>query len=499
MGNETSSLNGSSNKSMEELQKQILENQLEIQRIQINNLQNNNNNNNNTQNNNNTINLASIFSNQQLQQEIARNPQKKIALLENILKNNSVSLSQQHRVKINQMLLETKREFQQIEYQKNNNQNNNIMRTNIGTRKQYRSKKEIAQSRRQEALTREALSKNYTSEAEEEEARFKIEEEKRRREFYERQRQRRFEYEAKLNQLKVDKVNSLRLFNLNENFTMDELKKAYRKVALRTHPDRPGGNKEKFQLVTTCYFSLIENLKMRSQDKTFDRLRNDSRDYFEEQNRLSQKYRSSGKNPRPLFNKDDKQFNSKMFNKVFEENKLYDPNEEGYEDWLKNADDTPAPKVFSNKFNIDVFNNTFNNYKDTTTSQEIIEYKEPQALVSCNNIQYTDIDQTKKKDYTKSAETSNELGYSDLKSAYTKTNNLVNPNHVKVKHYRNIDDLEQDRSNISFEMSPEQLRQQAIQKQQEEEEEYRRLQRIQQRDYMTENHYNEMHMKMIGN
>lgn len=495
MGNESSSLNGTTNKSMDDLQKQILENQLEIQRIQINNLQsnsNNTNNNNNNNTNNNSINLAAIFSNPQLQQEIGKNPQKKIALLENILNNHSSSLSQQHRVKINQMLLETKREFQQ-------NQSQNFMRTNIGTQKQYRSKMEIAQSRRQDAITREALSKNYASEAEEEEARFKIEEDKRRRLFYERQRQRRFEYEAKLKQLKVDNVNSLRLFNLNENFTMDELKKAYRKIALRTHPDRPGGNKEKFQLVTTCYFSLMENLKMRSQNNTFDRLRNDSRDYFDEQNRLSQKYRSNGKKSSPLFNKDDKQFNSKMFNKVFEENKLYDPNEEGYDDWLKNADDTPAPKVFSNKFNIDVFNNTFNDYKDTSTSHEIVEYKEPQALVSCNKMQYTDIDQSKKQNYTKSAETNNELGYSDLKSAYTKTNNLVNPNNVKIKQYRDIDELEHDRSNISFQMTPEQMRQQAIQQQQEEEEEYRRQQRIQQRDYMTENHYNNMHMKMIGN
>ncbi len=519
MGNESSSLNGTTNKSMDVLQKQILENQLEIQRIQINNLQSNNSNNNNSSSNNSnnsnsSLNLAAIFSNPQLQLEIGKNPQKKIALLENILNNHSSSLSQQHRVKINQMLLETKREFQQKqEYQQlqyhnnsnnhnhieNHNQNHNIMRTNIGTQKQNRSKMEIAQSRRQDALTREGLSKNYSSEAEEEEARFKIEEDKRRHIFYEKQRQRRFEYEAKLKQLSVDKVNSLRLFNLNENFTIDELKKAYRKIALRTHPDRPGGNKEKFQLVTTCYFSLMENLKMRSQDKTFDRLRNDSRDYFDEQNKLSQKYRSNGKNPKPLLNKDDKKFNSKMFNKVFEENKLYDPNEEGYEDWLKNADDTPAPKVFSNKFNIDVFNNTFNDYKDTTTSQEIIEYKEPQALVSCNNIQYTDIDQSKKKDYTKSAEKSSELGYSDLKSAYTKTNNLVNPNNVKIKQYRDIDELENDRSNISFQMTPEQLRQQAIQQQQEEEEEYRRQQRIQQRDYMTENHYNDIHAKMIGN
>jgi len=511
MGNESSNLSGSgNNQSMDTLQKQILENQLEIQRIQINNLQSNNkssNQSNNNQNNNNTLDLGAIFSNPQLQYEIGKHPQKKIALLENILNNHSSSLSQQQSVKINQMLLETKQEFvqkqqqlqqQQLQYN-NQQQQQNFMQTNIGTQKQNRSKMEIAQSRRKEASTREALSTHYTSDADEEEARFKIEEDKRRHIFYEKQRQRRFEYDAKLKQLTVNNVNALRLFLLNENFTLDELKRAYKKMALRTHPDRPNGNKEKFQLVTTCYFSLMENLKMRSQDKTFDRLRNDSRDYFDEQNKLSQKYRSGDKNPSPLFNKEDKQFNGKMFNKVFEDNKLYDPSEEGYDDWLKNGDDTQAPKVFSNKFNIDVFNNTFNDYKDTSTSQEIIEYKEPQALISCNKMQYTDIDQQGKKDFTKSAENMNDLSYCDLKSAYTKQNNLVNPNSVKIKQYRDIDELEHDRSNISFDMTPEQYRQKAIEKQHEEEEEYRRQQRIQQRDHMTENHYNDMHSKMIGN
>ena len=137
MGNESSSLNGTTNKSMDVLQKQILENQLEIQRIQINNLQSNNSNNNNSSSNNSnnsnsSLNLAAIFSNPQLQQEIGKNPQKKIALLENILNNHSSSLSQQHRVKINQMLLETKREFQQkqeyqqLQYHNNSNNHNHI-------------------------------------------------------------------------------------------------------------------------------------------------------------------------------------------------------------------------------------------------------------------------------------------------------------------------------------------------------------------------------------
>ena len=259
---------------------------------------------------------------------------------------------------------------------------------------------------------------------------------------------------------------------------MDDLKRSYKKVALRTHPDRPGGNKEKFQIVTKCYFALIEDLKKREEDKTFDRLRDDSRNYYQERTKLSKKYKE---NKNGLLNPKEKNFNSKLFNKIFDDNKLYDPNEEGYDDWFKNeTDDTAPPKVFSNKFNIDVFNNTFNGYKDENASTEIIEYKDPQAMVSSNTMAHTDIDSQRKGDYSKAPEASNQLGYTDLKSAYTKTNNLINPNNVKIKQYRNVDEYEHERSNISFQMTPEQLQQQALQEKQE------------------ENHYNSMHQKMLG-
>jgi curved DNA-binding protein CbpA len=489
MGNESSSMNG--NSGMDDLQKQILENQLEIQRIQIQNLQTQSS----DQSSKQPFNLARIFNNPQVQQQIANNPQKKLELLHKVLQNYNSQLSSEQTIKINQIIQETKQEIHNTQ-----STHSQFLTTNVGTRNQNRTQTEIAQSRRQTSMNVEQLSKNFTSEDDEEEARYRLEEQRRRDIFYERQRQRKFEYEAKLKQLDSDKINSLRLFQLNENYSLDELKNAYRKLALRTHPDRPNGNKEKFQVVTTCYFSLIEKLKLRQKEASFDRMRHDSRDYFKEQNDLSQKYTSKKSNvDNPMFNKNDKKFNGKMFNKIFDENKLYDSNEEGYDDWLKNGDDTPQPKVFSNKFNIDVFNNTFSDSKDTSSSQEIIEYKEPQALVSCNNIQYTDIDQSGKKNFTKSSDNNNDLGYSDLKSAYTKTNNLINPNNVNIKQYRNIDELEQDRSNISFEQTPEQIRQNAILQQIEQEEEFQRKQRIQQRDNITESHYNQVHQRMIGN
>ena len=47
-------------------------------------------------------------------------------------------------------------------------------------------------------------------------------------------------------------------------------------------------------------------------------------------------------------------------------------------------------------------------------------------------------------------------------------------------------------------MTPEQLREQAIQQQIEQQREEERLQRIQERDSMTENHYNNLHQRMLG-
>ena len=263
MGNESSSMNGNGTGGMDDLQKQILENQLEIQRIQIQNLQTNSNN----QTNNQSFNLSQIFNNPQVQQQIASNPQKKLELLYKVLQTYNHLLSTEQTIKINQIIQETKQEI----YQSHNSlqppiqqsQQSQFLATNIGTQKQNRTKTEIAQSRRQTSMNVEQLSKNFTSEDDEEEARYRVEEQRRRDAFYERQRQRKFEYESKLKQLDSDKINSLRLFQLNENYTLDDLKTAYRKLALRTHPDRPNGNKEKFQVVTTCYFALIEKLKLR--------------------------------------------------------------------------------------------------------------------------------------------------------------------------------------------------------------------------------------------
>ena len=260
MGNETSNLsNKSEEDSIKLLQQQILSNQLEIQRIQLNNLQNGQNANqyNNLNQNinknqlNNSISNNPIFTNSALQREISKNPGMKRQLLTQILQQYQHQMSQQQIAKVNQMLRQTmiQNEREQQLHQL----------TNIGTTSQVPNDRQLM--RQQQVNDVSTLSSHYRTSAEKEEAEFKLAQKRREAEFKEKQRQRRLQYEANLAQLQKDNVDALRLFNLNNNYTFDELKKSYRTLAIKTHPDRPNGSKEKFQLVTQMLFIIGRKIK----------------------------------------------------------------------------------------------------------------------------------------------------------------------------------------------------------------------------------------------
>lgn len=51
---------------------------------------------------------------------------------------------------------------------------------------------------------------------------------------------------------------------LDENASNDEIKKAFRKLAMQHHPDKKGGNKEKFQEINEAY-GVIGDEKKRAQ------------------------------------------------------------------------------------------------------------------------------------------------------------------------------------------------------------------------------------------
>lgn len=471
MGNENSTQNKNNNEFVNQLQQQILQNQIEIQKLQIDNLQKNKTLNQNQQPNiyNNNPATNAIFNNPTLQAEIRRNPHMKKKLLQQILIEHGNAITHQQKQKINSILLELENERQ------------GKMITNIGTQSFDNTQRNIMTTTQNNNY--QNLSQNFQNDEERAKREFEIQQQRLKEQYQEAQRRRKLQYEMKMQEMISNLSEARRLFQLNQKFTLDQLKTSYKKLAMKTHPDRPSGSQKKFQFVTKCYFLLLEQLKKEEEDKTFTDLKQGSKNYINTQNENKKVSKSS--------------FNLKLFNKIFEENKIYDENEEGYQDWLKNDGQNKQPELFSDKFNLDVFNNTFNKHKTDDPNSQIVEYKEPEALVSCESLNFTTLDGGKKGSFNKWKEQKNDLEYSDLKSAYT-NGNLINPNAVSYRTYKNVDELERTRANVSYQMTPEEMAKEEAIKRYEAEQEEKRLQRLRQRDNLMSDHYRNVHERLLG-
>jgi DnaJ family protein A protein 2 len=64
----------------------------------------------------------------------------------------------------------------------------------------------------------------------------------------------------------VDNKKFYDLLGVEKNATFDQIKKAYRKLALKEHPDK-GGDAEKFKLITNAYEVLSDKDKRELYDQ----------------------------------------------------------------------------------------------------------------------------------------------------------------------------------------------------------------------------------------
>jgi hypothetical protein len=266
--------------------------------------------------------------------------------------------------------------------------------------------------------------------------------------------------------------------------------------------------------------SLLEKLKG-CEERSFDELKKGSRDYIKSQPGGSSdlyrtaKFKGADADQKQLttgevIDLNATSFNVKLFNKVYEANKLWDPNDDGYDDWFRKGDVddiVKAPPVFSNKFNIDVFNATFGDWKGQVdqyrkqqdSAGQIMEYKEPRALINTSTA-WTLVDAGQKiNDFTKPADQAGSLGYTDLKLAYSGNCDMINPATADIREsYRSIDDLKRTRENISYVMSPQDMAREEARKYAELKAEEDRLDRLRNHERIQANHYSAMHERMLG-
>ena len=195
---------------------------------------------------------------------------------------------------------------------------------------------------------------------------------------------------------------------------------------------------------------------------------------------------------------DKDNFNLNKFNKVFTDYKIDDVNDDGYGHMMSNdtsnieKDKTLKPR---SNFSLNSFNDEFSNNKQQNQSHDIIEYKEPEALMS-NNLGYSDLGGDKPGDYSNSANAS--IQYTDYKKAHITDNTLIDPSNVKYKEFKNVNDLKMARSRVRHTMTPEETRYQEMKQNEEKQREQLRQTRLKDYDYNVETQFNKINMNMIG-
>jgi curved DNA-binding protein CbpA len=285
------------------------------------------------------------------------------------------------------------------------------------------------------------------------------------------------------------KLDPYQLLNLPKEYDETMLKKAYLKKAMKTHPDR-GGSAQEFQKVSIAYTLLTKKLKGRESLKTHQDLRQGAKDFLQTQE----------SQPKRNINMKDN-FDSDLFNKIYEDNKIKDVYDAGYGSWMQQnpALESENTKMFQNGFNKDMFNATFDQYKQEQqreNGQQMVRYTEPQQRLSMKNQDsLVTLGQQKISDFSG---TTDNLHYTDYKQAYTHGSTLIDVNSVSIGERANsIGGIKSQRSNLSYQMTPEDSQKQAMQHRRDQQQEEKRVRRLQVYDQQHGQAYEKIHRLLL--
>ena len=301
-----------------------------------------------------------------------------------------------------------------------------------------------------------------------------------------------------LKNINMENIDPYEVFNISKNFTWNELKETYRKLAISTHPDKPGGNKDIFNIITFCFEKLAVEYKKRESDLSHAELKKQSSDFFDKI--------VSNKMPHPSIvnmNRDgggDRDGNnaelfSQKFNRNFEKCKVYDDEIEfGYgknmEESSKIREDIKIDKVIKkNKIDNKSFNDIFNS--KVPINKQLVKYQEPEPLLLAKSLQFTELGNKRPDDYSSSSvKKTNSLSYSDYMKAHEGTR-LIDTAIIKdMKEFKSVEEYEVYRDTKSkIELTAKELKQQELKKQREEKEELMRLERLNKYDRNIELSY----------
>lgn len=278
------------------------------------------------------------------------------------------------------------------------------------------------------------------------------------------------------------KLDPFKTLNVPRNYDLPTLKKAYIREAMRTHPDK-GGNPVEFKNVQLSYNVLLKKYNN-------DQSNHDHNDLKQNQRTFNDTQLSNNNLNLSL----DKKFNQKQFNQVFDENRMSNAFDDGYDDWYKSDNSNEQP-VFKSKVGMSTFNNEFEKQKRNKLSKKKnqIQIREPEQKMSISGADsIVVLGQGKVHNF---GGTSNNLHYYDLKKAYD--DNYINDTVENVEE-RTISTIKRDRSNISYKMSDKDLQLYNKQILKEKKLEEYRQKNLAKQDDMASKLYEQVHGRLVG-
>jgi hypothetical protein len=211
---------------------------------------------------------------------------------------------------------------------------------------------------------------------------------------------------------------SYRVLELDDTkpLTHEFLRAAYKRAATRAHPDR-GGSPAAFDDVTRAYLYLEEVLN-KLIPKHVERMEKipvtqEAALKAREAPLFSREAQAVPEGPPVSLN--PKNLNMTVFNQLFEQNRLPDPDQDGYGEWLNSHQGSSQQSNDSlrAKFNTDVFNKTFVDGAKNANGQALAKYQHPDAIIHSAGVE---LGRDRPAQYTSALGA--KTGYTDLKYAY---------------------------------------------------------------------------------
>ena len=272
-----------------------------------------------------------------------------------------------------------------------------------------------------------------------------------------------------------------RFLELPVNFTKQQLKDNYRKLALKYHPDRNGGSDTLFDQLTIHYTTLMEELLLKDQGKQFNQLKNDSKLYSETQKRKPVKNKKLSGN-----------FDINQFNSFYSEHRMGRPEDDGYQDWFSDNNNTSEEPTRDYSLTKGNFNDRFET-NVPVPEQELIVYKNPEELYSGG----TDCEILGQGEIKNFSGETKSIRYTDLREAHTKTR-LVDPSMMRKNNPRDLNEAKAQRNKIQDYTESEwgELEHSRIQR---EEDENKRVINLKSKDDECFQKYDKIHKLMLDN